>query len=139
MLNCDVKAKYRLISGQFFGHEVFSAERSLKQPKAARVCMCSTNQSNSSISNGLLFLFSSRLFSSRSYENRSTVMLFNVWIKAPYASNASSYMRKQLRYLLSRYLLFTVKPGQSIRGRTKFEQDCFNIGFIISFNFSFFS
>ena len=67
----DVKAKYRLISLKFFGHEVFSAERSLNQPKATHVCIHSINQSNRSISVRLLFLFCSRIFFSRSYENRS--------------------------------------------------------------------
>ena len=51
-----VKAKYRLISRKFFGHEVFIPERSLNQPKATRVCIRSTNQSNRSISFRLLFL-----------------------------------------------------------------------------------
>ena len=52
-------------------HEVFSAERSLNQPKATRVCMRSINQSNRYISVRLLFLFCSPVFISRSYENRS--------------------------------------------------------------------
>ena len=56
VLQYDVKAKYRLISRKFFGHWVFSAERSLNQPKATRVCIRSTNQSNRSISFRLLFL-----------------------------------------------------------------------------------
>ena len=34
VLQYDVKAKYRLISRKFFGHEVFSPERSLNQPKS---------------------------------------------------------------------------------------------------------
>ena len=34
VLQCDVKAKFRLIFRKFFGHEVFSPERSLNQPKA---------------------------------------------------------------------------------------------------------
>ena len=34
VLPYDVKAKFRLISRKFFGHEVFSPERSLNQPKA---------------------------------------------------------------------------------------------------------
>ena len=69
----DVEAKYRLISEKFFGREVFSLERSLNQPKASRVCIRSLNQSNrsiSSISVSLLFLFCSRVFVSRSHENR---------------------------------------------------------------------
>ena len=71
VLQYDVKAKYRLISRKFFGHWVFSAERSLNQPKATRVCIRSINQSNHSISVRLLFLFCLRVFISRSYENRS--------------------------------------------------------------------
>ena len=67
VLQCDVKA----ISRKFFGHEVFSAERSLNQPKARCVCIRSINQSNRFISVRLLFLFCSRVFISRSYENRS--------------------------------------------------------------------
>jgi len=39
----DVKAKYRLISTKFFGHEFFSPERSLNQPKATRFCIRSIN------------------------------------------------------------------------------------------------
>ena len=65
----DVKAKYRLISRNFLG--VFSSERPLNQLKATRVCIRSTNQSNRSFSVRLLFLFCSRVFISRSYENRS--------------------------------------------------------------------
>ena len=57
VLQYDVKVKYRLISRKFFGHEVFSAERSLNQPKATRVCIRSINQLNRSISIRLLFLF----------------------------------------------------------------------------------
>ena len=66
VLQYDVKAKYRMISRKFFGHEVFSHERSLNQPKATRVCVSSISQSNSSISVCLLFLFRSRVFISRS-------------------------------------------------------------------------
>ena len=51
--------------------EVFSPERSLNQSKATSVCICSTNQSYCSISVRLLFLFCSRVFISRAYENRS--------------------------------------------------------------------
>ena len=67
LLQYDVKA----ISRKFFGHEVFSAERSVNQPKPRRVCIRSINQSNRCISVCLLFLFCSRVFISRSYENRS--------------------------------------------------------------------
>ena len=75
VLQYDVKAKYRLISRRFFGHEVFSAERSLNQPKARCVCIRSINQSNRCISVRLLFLFCSRVFISRSYENCSNIIL----------------------------------------------------------------
>ena len=71
VLQCDVAANYRLISRKLFGHEVFSAERSLNQQKATRVCIRSMNQSNRSISVRLLFLFCSRVFISRLYENSS--------------------------------------------------------------------
>jgi len=70
VLQYDVKAKYRLISRKFFGHEVFSSGRSLNQPKATRVWIRPINQSNRSISVRLLFLFCPRVFISRSYENR---------------------------------------------------------------------
>ena len=59
VLQYDVKAKHRLISRKFFGHEVFSAGRSLNQPKATRICIRSMDQSNRSISVCLLFLFCS--------------------------------------------------------------------------------
>ena len=52
-------------------NRVFSPEHSLNQPKATSVCILSTNQSNRSISVCSLFLFCSRVFISRSYENRS--------------------------------------------------------------------
>ena len=57
VLQYDAKAKCRLISRKFFGHEVFSADRSLNQPKATRVCIRSINQSNRLISVRFLFLF----------------------------------------------------------------------------------
>ena len=57
------------------GHEVFSPERSLNLPKATRVCIRSTNQSKPSMSVRLLFLFCSRIFISRSYENRTIFKL----------------------------------------------------------------
>ena len=66
MLQYDVKAKYRLISRKFFGHEVFSPERSLDQSKAMRVCIRSINQSNRSVFVRSLFTFCFRVFISRS-------------------------------------------------------------------------
>ena len=71
VLQYDVKA----ISRKFFGHEVCLPERSLGQPNARCVCIRSIHQSNRSISVRLLFLFCSRVFISRSYENRSNLAL----------------------------------------------------------------
>ena len=73
VLQYDVKAKYRLISRKFFVHEVFSPERSLKQPKATRVCNCLTNQSNGSISVRLFFCFG-RAFS---FQGHTKIALFS--------------------------------------------------------------
>ena len=64
---CSITSKQSI--GWFL--ESFSRERSLNQPKATRVCIRSINQSNRSISVRFLFLFSPRVFISRSYENRS--------------------------------------------------------------------
>ena len=63
VLQYDVKA----ISRKFFGHEDF-------QPSVRLTCVCirSINQSNRFISVRLLFLFCSRVFIWRSYENRSS-------------------------------------------------------------------
>ena len=69
VLQYDVKVRYRLVSRKFFGHEVFQQSVQLNQPKPTRVCIRSTNQSDRSISVRLLFLFCSRVFTSRSYEN----------------------------------------------------------------------
>ena len=69
VLHYDVKAKYRLNSRKFYCMKFILPERSLKQPKATRVCFRLINQSNRSISVGLLFLVSLRVFMSRSYEN----------------------------------------------------------------------
>ena len=73
VLQYDVKAKYRLISRKFSGMKFFhpSVRFTNQKPRATRVCTLSINQSNRSISVRLLFLFSSRVFISRSYENRS--------------------------------------------------------------------
>ena len=80
VLQYDVKAKYQSISRKFFEPEVFSAERSLNQPKTMHVCICLTNQSNRSISIRLLFLFCLHVFISRSYKNHSncTSQLFEL-------------------------------------------------------------
>ena len=73
MLQYDVKAKSRLISRKFSGMKFFHPSVRLTNQKATRVCIRSINQSNRSISVRLLFLFCSRVFISRSYENRSKV------------------------------------------------------------------
>ena len=69
VLQYDVKE----ISRKFFGHEVCLPARSLSQPKPRGVCIRFIHQSNRSISVRLLFLFCSRVFISRSYENRSNI------------------------------------------------------------------
>ena len=72
VLQYDVKARYRLISRMFSGIKFFHPSVHLtNQPKATRVCIRSINQSNRSISVGLLFLFCSRVFILRSHENWS--------------------------------------------------------------------
>ena len=71
MLQYDVEA----ISRKFFGHEVFSAERSLNQPKARCVCTRSINQSNRSISVPLLFCFV-RAFSFQGHTKIALRLLF---------------------------------------------------------------
>ena len=73
----DVKAKYRLISRKFSG---FSPEHLLNQPKTTHVCIRSINQSNRSISVRLLFLFCSRVFISRSYQNRSITSIRGLYV-----------------------------------------------------------
>ena len=65
------------------GHEVFSPERLLNQPRGTLVCIRSMNQSNRSISVCLLCLFSSRVFISRPYENRSVLWRM---LKIPFLS-----------------------------------------------------
>ena len=72
VLQYHAKAKYRLISRKFSGMKFFHPSVHLTNQKPrTRVCVLSINQSNRSISVGLLFLFCSRVFISRLYENRS--------------------------------------------------------------------
>ena len=68
VLLLDVKSKYRLISRKFSGVKFFHP--SLNQPNPTPFRICSINQSNRSIFFRLLFLFCSRVFISRLYENR---------------------------------------------------------------------
>ena len=89
------------------GYEVFSPEHLLNQPKATSVCILSTNQSNRSISFRLLFLFCSRVFISRSYENRSqkTVNVYVNTLRQQMStllySRCYSFKGATSRYLLS--------------------------------------
>ena len=117
VLQYDVKAKCRLISTKFFGHDVFSPERSLNEPKATRFCIRSTNQSSRSISVSLLFLFCSRVFISRSYENRSiTWNPYRLLFWAPH------YFMLRLKGLSENCALF---------------HSCSNVVIAPDFNFSF--
>ena len=79
-----VKAKYRLISRKFFGHEVFIPERSLNQPKATRVCIRSTNQSNRSISVRLLFLFVRAFSLLQGISRQQTIFLIHLRFLVPW-------------------------------------------------------
>ena len=72
VLQYDVKAKYRLISRKFSGMKFFHPSVRLTNQKP-RAFVSVRYQSNRSISVRLLFLFCSRVFISRSYENRSIV------------------------------------------------------------------
>ena len=80
VLQYDVKE----ISRKFFGHEVCLPARSLSQPKPRCVCIRFIHQSNRSISVCLLFLFCSRVFISRSYENRSTSSVYELLLNTYY-------------------------------------------------------
>ena len=105
VLQYDVKAKYRLISRKFSGMKFF-------QPKAKRVCIRSINQSNRSISVHLLFLFCSRLFISRSYENRSnTHEMLSRHVKTP-ASYMINDLLIKLRDKKKQFMLFYFKVDQ---------------------------
>ena len=73
VLQYDVKAKYRLISRKFSGVKFFHLSVRLTNQKPREFVSGSINQSNRSIYVRLLFLFCSRIFISRSYENRSNL------------------------------------------------------------------
>ena len=79
------------ISRKFFGHEVCLPARSLSQPKPRSVCIRFIHQSNRSISVRLLFLFCSRVFISRSYENRSNernfISPFSIYVVVNFLSS----------------------------------------------------
>ena len=77
VLQYDVKPKYRLISRKFSGVNSFHPSVRLTNQKPRTFCIRSTNQSNRSISVRLLLLCCSRVFISRSYENRSILLLCN--------------------------------------------------------------
>ena len=71
VLQCDVKAKYRLISRTFSGMKFFHPTVRLTNQKPRAFNLCPFDKPITSISVRLLFLFGSRVFISRSYENRS--------------------------------------------------------------------
>ena len=77
VLQYDVKAKYRLISRKFSGMKFFHPSVRLTNQNPRPFCVRSINQSNRSISVRLFFLFCSRLFISRSHENRSICIRIN--------------------------------------------------------------
>ena len=91
VLEHNVKAKYRLISRKFLGHEVFSAEHSLYQLKATRVCVRSINQSNRSISVPLLFLFCSRFHFK--VIQKSLYLIWLIYINAQVANGGEKRRR----------------------------------------------
>ena len=74
-----------------------SQECSLNQSKATRVCMCSIYQSNRSISVCLLFLYCSRVFISRSYENRSNIAgkLTNQFLRPEAFKTSTTILKKK--------------------------------------------
>ena len=92
VLQYEVKAKYRLNSRKVLGMKFFSPERSFNQRKATLVCTRSINQSNRSISVRLLFLFSSRVFISRTCENRSIVLTLQTACIASFRSTKGGAM-----------------------------------------------
>ena len=61
VLQCDVKAKYRLISRKFSGMKFCHPSVPLANKRHAHFCIRSIKQSNRSISVLLLFLFCSRV------------------------------------------------------------------------------
>ena len=71
----DVKAKYRLISRKFSVMKFLHPSVLLTNQKPRAFVSGSINQSNRSISVRVLFLFCSRVFISRSYENRSILTI----------------------------------------------------------------
>ena len=70
VLQYDVKAKYRLISRKFSGMKFFHLSVRLTNQKPHAFVSVQQNQSNRTIFVRLLFLFCSRVFIWRSYENR---------------------------------------------------------------------
>ena len=102
VLQYDVKAKYWLNSRKLFGREVSSAEHSLNQPEATRVCICLIYQSNRSISVCLLFLFCLSAFIQRSYKNRPIrIAKLTYWLlyaTAIYMKSPCNYLFKNIHY-----------------------------------------
>ena len=73
VLHCDFNAKFRLISRKFFGHEVFSPERSLNQPKATLRLYPLDKPIKSLYFRSFVVSVLFACFHFRSYENRSIV------------------------------------------------------------------
>ena len=120
VLQYDVKAKYRLISRKFSGMKFFqpSVRLTNQKPRA----FVSVRQTNQIAVFPFVCCFCFVCAFSFQGHTKIALLLFLLMFgsKALYTSKTSSSVYAEvIRYLLLRYLLFTVKPGQSFRGRTK--------------------
>ena len=101
------------------GHEVFSPKRSLNQPEATLFCTRSINQSNRSIVVRLLLLFCSRVFISRSCENRSIYSHiaydFQIELWHILLSKKTFYLSKRFLQLGKTLLLFLIKTKRTYK------------------------
>ena len=121
VLQYDVKAKYRLISRKFsgvLGVKFFHLSVRLTNQKPREFVSGSINQSNRSIYVRLLFLFCSRIFISRSYENRSNIHIFVVvlHINTHIYSNSppTMYLEILKKKFWSKIFLNKVHPNNSL-------------------------
>ena len=73
VLQYDVKAKYRLICTRVFGHEVFSPERTLNQPKPT--CVCIRSITNFYYTAPFPFVFCFCLFRAFSFQGHTKIAL----------------------------------------------------------------
>ena len=112
MLQYDVKAKQRLISRKFSDLKFFSPEDLHNQPNAKRICFCLINQSNHSISVRLLCLFCSRVFVSRTFENRSFRVeeKASIWLR----EKVKASMKRYRRIFVNQLVLQAVLPEKQI-------------------------